>query len=197
MFSNLDLDDFINLGRIAGIVLFVIALLLPGVHMGAESYEGIACAGWTLYGTVAFFGSLFGPDGPNGFALFFMISGWIAPLVAVGMLIDSDKTKRVIAMALPGLMLAPWVVFAWHDSGWASVSIHPLIGHYVWTVGCLLIFTPSTLRCCEVISQSAGNASTDQIVKIEYRWRYTCRLRELWLRPLIRSAGAHLARHQI
>jgi hypothetical protein len=43
-------------------------------------------------------------------------------------------------MVLPFLLIAPWIVFAWSDD--AGVQIRPIIGHYIWTAGCLLIFTP-------------------------------------------------------
>jgi len=143
MFSNLDSDDYAKLGRIAGIVLFAVAFVLPAVHEGPNDYDGFACAAWSISGGISFFGSFFGPDGPNGFGFFFMLSGLIAPLVAAAIFIPSDKFKRLLAKTIPFLLVAPWIVFGWRDSGgWGTVTLQPLIGHYVWTAGCLLIFTP-------------------------------------------------------
>ena len=142
MFSNLDSDDFASMGRIAGIALFAIAFLLPGVGEGPNCYYGWACAAWTLSGTASFIASIFGPDGPGGGGFFFMVSGWITPLVLFGIFINSDKVKRGVAKALPILLVVHWIVFGWPDSGWGATGIHPRVGHYIWTVGCLLIFTP-------------------------------------------------------
>jgi hypothetical protein len=142
MFTDFDSDDFAKLGRLTGIALFVIALLLPAVGDGVNMYRGWACAAWTLYGTLSFVGSVFGPDGPNGFIFFFMISGWISPLVAIGIFIDSDQLRRIFARITPFLLVVPWIVFAWPQTGWGRMDLHPRIGHYVWTAGCLLVFTP-------------------------------------------------------
>ena len=142
MFSDLNSDDFAKLGKIAGIALFLIAFFLPGVHEGPNDYSGLACAAWTLSGTASFIASVFGPDGPNGFLFFFMVSGWISPLAIVGVFIRSEKARRVIAKTILLLLAGPWIVFAWPQSGWGAVEIHPAFGHYVWTAGCLLIFTP-------------------------------------------------------
>jgi hypothetical protein len=143
MFSDLDSDDYAKLGRIAGIVLFAVAFVLPAVHEGPNDYDGFFCAAWSISGGIGFFASLFGPDGPSGLGFFFMLSGLIAPLVAAGLFIPSDKFKRLLAKTIPFLLVAPWIVFGWPDTGgWGTVTLHPLIGHYVWTAGCLLIFTP-------------------------------------------------------
>jgi hypothetical protein len=142
MFSDLDSDDFAKLGKIAGAGLFAISFFLPGVHVGPNYDSGLTCATWTLSGTASFIASVFGPDGPNGFLFFFMVSGWISPLAIVGVFIRSEKARRVIAKAILLFLAVPWIVFAWPQSGWGAVEIHPAFGHYVWTAGCLLIFTP-------------------------------------------------------
>ena len=110
MFSDLDSDDFARLGKIAGAGLFAISFFLPGVHVGPNYDSGLTCATWTLSGTASFIASVFGPDGPNGFLFFFMVSGWISPLAIVGVFIRSEKARRVIAKAscfwpCPGLFL--------------------------------------------------------------------------------------------
>jgi hypothetical protein len=158
MFENLDRDDVANLAKIIGIIFFIVSFFLPAVTTGyaqspadywitSNAYYGLACAAWTLSGTVGFIVSLFGTDGPNGAAFFYMISGWMAPLVIVfGIFLDSNKAKRIVAKVLPPLLVAPWLFFAWPVSGWGAAPFRPLIGHYVWAVGCLLIFTPQYAR---------------------------------------------------
>jgi hypothetical protein len=152
MFSDMDSDDFANLGKLAGTALFAISLFLPSVHAGPTNYWGFICAAWTLFGTYGFFVN---PDGLSWVSLFFMISGWITPLVALGIFIHSDKVKSMVALVLPVLMLAPWIFFAWPESGWGAVGIRPSIGHYLWTVGCLLVFTPQYLKALAVMRRGA------------------------------------------
>jgi len=154
MLSNLDRDDLARLGKFAGIVLFLASFALPGVTTGyamsradylftSNAHYGVACAAWTLYGTAGLIGSLFGSTPPDAGGFFFAVSGWITPLVAVfGIFIDSKKAKRRVAKALPFLLVAPLLFFASPESGWGPGPFRPLIGHYVWTLGCLLIFTP-------------------------------------------------------
>jgi len=159
MFSDLDSDDFAKLGRIAGVALFTIAFFLPGVHAGPNDDIGFVCAAWTLSGTASFIASVFGPDGPNGFIFFFMVSGWISPLAIVGIFIGSEKAKRALAKSVPILLFAPWIVFAWPQSGWGTVEIHPAFGHYIWTAGCLLIFTPEYVA---ILLRRKANTETEQ-----------------------------------
>ncbi len=138
--SNLNSHDFAKLCRIAGIALFVIAFLLPGVRERADSYPGWFCALETLYWTATFVAMLFHHERSLGFSFYMMISGWISPLVLFGLIAWSGRIKRSVAMILPFLLIAPWIVFAWPDDG--GGQIRPSIGHYIWTAGCLLIFTP-------------------------------------------------------
>lgn len=142
MFSDMDSDDYARLGKILGIVLFVVAFFLPAVHEGPNDYDGFACAAWSISGGIGFFGSIFSQDKSDGLGFFFMLSGLIAPLVTLGIFIPSQRFKRLLAICIPLLLVAPWIVFAWPESGWGAVTLRPLIGHYVWTAGCLLIFTP-------------------------------------------------------
>jgi len=118
MFSDLDRDDVFKLIRIFGIVFFVLSFFLPAVTTGyavspadyfiaSDAYHGWACAAWTLYGTVMFIGSLIGHDRQDGSAFFFMVSGWITPLVIVfGVFLGSIRAKRRAAKALTFLLIA-------------------------------------------------------------------------------------------
>jgi hypothetical protein len=155
MFEDLDRDDVANLAKIVGIIVFIVSFFLPAVTMGyaqspadylitSDAYPGWACAAWTLSGTAGFIANLFGPDRVIGGMFFYVISGWITPLVIIFALFpDHNKAKRIVAKVLPFLMVVPLLFFASAiNSGWGPNSLRPLIGHYVWTVGCLLIFTP-------------------------------------------------------
>jgi hypothetical protein len=173
MFNDLDSNDFAKLARLVGIVLFVASFFLPAVtdHYAMsradyltvnDAYHGWACVGLTLYGTVGLIGSFFGPNRLEGTFLFFVISGWITPLVIVfGIFLGSNKAKRRVAKILPLLLIAPWPVFAAPNTGWGPGPFRPLIGHYVWTLGCLLIFTPQYAKMLSVTSKEGDEASDE------------------------------------
>jgi hypothetical protein len=170
MFENLDRDDAANLAKIVGIIFFIVSFFLPAVASGyahspsdyliaSDAYHGWACAAWTLYGTVMFIGSLIGHDRQDGSAFFFMVSGWITPLVIVfGIFLGGIRAKRRAAKALAFLLIAPWLFFAIPESGWGPGPFRPLIGHYVWTLGCLLTFTPQYAWMLSVTSKESDEA---------------------------------------
>src|SRR5271166_4823265 len=122
MFSDLDRNDFANLAKVVGIILFVASFFLPAVAttyahsptdylITKDAYPGWYCAAMTLLLEVR----LFATDPSNGAAadFFFVVSGWITPLVFVfAMFPDRNKAKRIIAKALPLLLVAPLLFFA-------------------------------------------------------------------------------------
>jgi hypothetical protein len=138
--SNPKSNHFAKVCRIAGIVLFVVAFLLPAVREGANSYPGWFCAVETLYWTATFVAMLYHHERSLGPSFYMMISGWISPLVLLGLIPWTGRIRRSVTMVLPFLLIAPWIVFAW--PGQSGFQIRPTIGHYIWTAGCLLIFTP-------------------------------------------------------
>lgn len=168
MFESLDPDDVANLAKIIGIIFFIVSFFLPAVttgyaHSPAEhlitnnANKGWECAALTLFGTVR----LFVPDRSDEAAtFFFVVSGWITPLVIVFAIFpDRNKVKRIVATALPFLLVAPLLFFASATkSGWGPDPFRPLIGHYVWTVGCLLIFTPQYARMLGATSKKGDEA---------------------------------------
>jgi hypothetical protein len=139
MFSNLESYHIAKLGRIAGIAMFVIAFLLPGVRAGADNYPGWFCAWETLCWTANFVATLSHHERSAGFDFVMMVSGWITPLVLLGLIAWVGRARRAVAKILPFFLLAPWIVFALPQD---KFQIRPSIGHYIWTAGCLLIFTP-------------------------------------------------------
>ena len=157
MFSDMDSNDLAKLGRLVGIILFVASFFLSAVTnshaqspadypVTSNAMKGWECAAMTLESTVW----LFFRNSSDGAAAdyFFWVSGWITPLVIVfAFFPDRNKAKRIVASALPFLLAAPLLFFASATkSSWGPIPFRPLIGHYVWTVGCLLIFTPQYAR---------------------------------------------------
>jgi hypothetical protein len=112
-----------------------------------------------LWGSIAFIASLFNPSGQNGINFFFVVSGWITPLVVVfGVVVDNITAKRRFARVLPFLTVFPFLFFANPESGWDAQALRPLVGHYVWSLGCLLIFTPQYARMLGVTSKEGDEA---------------------------------------
>jgi hypothetical protein len=138
MFTNLGSHCFARIGWIAGMALFAVAFLLPSVRDGATHYPGWVCAWETLCWTVSFFATVRDKQ-LEWWSFYMMVSGWISPLVLFGLIAWSGRIKRGIAKVLPFLLLAPWAVFALSNG---ADPIRPSIGHYIWTAGCLLIFSP-------------------------------------------------------
>jgi hypothetical protein len=171
MFSDMDSNDFAKLGRLVGIVLFVASFFLPAVTSGyaisrvdylfaSDAYHGWACAAMTLFGSLGLIASLFGSSRPDAAAdFFFVVSGWITPLVFVFAFFPvSNTAKRIVATTLPFLLVVPLLFFASPESGWGPGPFRPLIGHYVWTVGCLLIFTPQYAGMLGATSKEGSEA---------------------------------------
>lgn len=168
MFEDLDRDDVANLAKIVGIIVFIVSFFLPAVttgyvhspadhHMTNNVTKGWECAEFTLFGTV----ELFARDPSSGWVdVFYMVSGWISPLVLIFAIFpDRSNAKRMVAKALPFLLVVPLLFFASATTErWSPGPFRPLIGHYVWTVGCLLIFTPQYARMLGLISRESNEA---------------------------------------
>jgi len=153
MFSNLDRDDFANIGKVVGIALFVIAFLFPAVHEGSSEYRGFECAYITA--TTALGMILSRGGSPSSaeqlFDLAIIVSGAISPLIVMSFFFRSPGVRRVFAIAVFVLMIAPCIVFGMsrEQSGFgSSEAIRPLIGHYFWMIGGVLIFAPELVGIC-------------------------------------------------
>jgi hypothetical protein len=128
-----------NLG-LTGFVLFILSFALPAITttagMRLMHLYGWYCAMWTAFSSYVFVVDL-----RHGFveaAFLEMVSGWISPLVIAGIVIRSTRFKQVLAVVVPLLMIAPWMIFS-ADGGQEA---RPLLGHYVWMLGCILVFAP-------------------------------------------------------
>jgi hypothetical protein len=136
-----------NLAKLAGILLFVTAFFLPAVRPGRQQapMRGYECALMTvedLGETVMHPLSLFMPGDASGaeFNLCTALSGIISPLVILSFVVFPPRLRRAIAITVLVLMLAPWALFAMPEEG--TGRIVPLIGHYLWMIGGIVIFTP-------------------------------------------------------
>jgi hypothetical protein len=68
-----------------------------------------------------------------------MVSGWISPLVLAYLIPSlfrwSPRFTRTLSIAIPVLMIAPFIAFS-------IERIVPVWGHFVWLAGTLLVVTP-------------------------------------------------------
>jgi hypothetical protein len=132
----------ISVGRILGLCVFVIAFFLPACRAGSyDNFKGWECAQQTLGAFLALFGKP-NPEMPFYIALLVALSGLINPII---LLIFSFSLwqrfvlpRRILAMAVLACMAATWTFFVlW--------KLTPLIGHYLWIAGALVILAPDAI----------------------------------------------------
>jgi hypothetical protein len=133
----------VRIVRLAGLVLFVAAFFLPAVRNGGDAGAGSSpILGWvcaTFAGAAS--ASIVHPvsawQGKDlAGALCLMLSGWVNPLVLIYLPFSFWSRfvviRRVLAAAIVICFVATWVFFA-------KAPMVPLIGHFLWVGGALLI----------------------------------------------------------
>lgn len=127
--------------RITGLCLFIAAFFLPACKtggVGLVQLKGWECAWYALALPVA---HLFQPDPDNSrFELLLLsLSGFLnLAVVAHFSSIFFQKARPLrtaLTIAIPACMLATWIYFALED-------LAPVLGHYLWIAGALLIVAP-------------------------------------------------------
>ncbi|MFI5349627.1 MAG: hypothetical protein ACHQ2Z_08795 [Elusimicrobiota bacterium] len=119
-------------------ILFAAAFLMPavkdstpGVAM-SSTYEGWWCAQFTL-------ASAFGGIPISWMSPLIVLSGAVNPFVALYIAMGARPglrlARRAVAAAVLAGLAAAWVVLAF-------THMTPLVGHYLWVTGALLIVSP-------------------------------------------------------
>jgi hypothetical protein len=129
--------------RVAGLSIFVLAFFLPAVSVGAADaatvFPGWKCASIALSEMVGLFNKT---EHPSVIVLLAVFSGWINPLVALVVLSSFFSKLRIVRRILGVLivlcMAATWTFFAMQ-------KVQPLIGHWLWIAGALLILAPDAM----------------------------------------------------
>jgi hypothetical protein len=130
--------------RIAGIVLFVVAFFLPAVRPGgtdtgpgSSPMVGWSCALIAAASTGGIFhleAAWQGKDAAGAICL--ILSGWVNPLVifylAFSIWPRFVLIRRVLAVAILVCFVATWVYLF-------KAPMVPLIGHFLWVAGALMI----------------------------------------------------------
>jgi hypothetical protein len=121
--------------QIVGLCIFVAAFFLPAVRdagpvtSSSNIFKGWECAKIAVSGT-------FQLDTYESAGFLIVMSGWINPLIVLYLGFSFAprfaRTRRVVAIAILVCMVATWIVFA----VWQLI---PMIGHFLWIAGALLI----------------------------------------------------------
>jgi hypothetical protein len=141
--------------RLVGIAAFVVAFVLPAAN-GAESGPGSGpYIGWTC-AVVAISASAGIPhlftasamhdkDSLGGLCL--ILSGWISPLLLLYLLFCIWKKlvhiRQTLAAAILVCIVATWIFFA-------KAPMFPLVGHFLWISGILIILSPEVVRLIRI-----------------------------------------------
>jgi hypothetical protein len=128
---------------LAGIALFAAAFFLPAVRSpgtgaGSRPMVGWMCALVAASATGGIFrasaATIQGKDVPGIVCL--ILSGWVNPLVVFYLIASIWRRlvtiRRVLAAAILTCIAASWIFFF-------KAPMIPLIGHYLWAAGALVI----------------------------------------------------------
>jgi hypothetical protein len=140
--------------RIMGILLLFAAFFLPACEMsGLGSLRGYECAVDAFYVTYSF---MTHPEPDGRFGQFLIVlSGWVNPLLLLYLLSTSwKKVARIrgpLALATLLFLGVACIVVAGNRTfmgfPWSlGFPLTPLVGHYFWVAGILLILSSDWVR---------------------------------------------------
>jgi hypothetical protein len=130
--------------RVIGLGIFVLAFFLPAVSAGgtgaaATVFPGWKCASIALSEMAGLFNKT---EPPSLVVLLAVFSGWINPLIVLVILSSFFSKLRVVRRVMGVLivlcMAATWLFFV-------KQKVEPLIGHWLWIAGALLILAPDAM----------------------------------------------------
>jgi hypothetical protein len=133
--------------RLVGLSIFVLAFFLAAVRLGAAGdptasvFSGWKCASLALNETVALFGNSV-KGAPPMAACLMAASGWLNPLIGIDLLLSLWRgalvVRRIVGVLVLVCMAATWIFFV-------EEKLSPLLGHFLWIAGALLIPLPDVL----------------------------------------------------
>ncbi len=123
--------------RILGLAIFILAFFEAAVTREGQSYAGWKCAS---VATSFAENLLTKPGGSHEpFEYLVAMSGLINPLIVLTILASPMRALRILrqvfAVVVVVCMIATWVLFA-------QQHIAPLIGHFLWIAGAVLVIVP-------------------------------------------------------
>ncbi|MGD0894351.1 MAG: hypothetical protein ABR923_22755 [Terracidiphilus sp.] len=141
--------------RLVGFIAFALAFLLPAVQLAGRAdgpgtgpfvLPGWMCTAVATGATAGLFhASASAWQGKDAAGVAFLImSGWVNPLVVIYLVFTIWRRvvviRRILATAILICIAAAWAFFA--ESWKTNSPMHPLIGHYVWIAGILVMLSP-------------------------------------------------------
>jgi len=160
-----------RLARIIGLCLFAVAFFLPAVKDSDRgiSYGGWYCAAITLAQSMPWANR--GID-LNGFVrgIPFLIDGWVNPLVIIYLAFvalhlanvefrGSKRVRRVVIYSALICVIDCWVVMAVCD-------LVPLVGHFLWIGGILLMITPEFFDLSTMHLRSSAPRALEAMIRV-------------------------------
>ncbi len=133
--------------RLLGLSILVWAFFLPAVRSGSAAdpsaavFPGWKCASVALNLSLTLFGKAV-KGAPPVTACLAAMSGWINPLIAVVLVLSLWRkalwVRRMVGVLVVLCIAATWIFFV-------KESLTPLVGHFLWIAGALLIVLPDAL----------------------------------------------------
>jgi hypothetical protein len=130
--------------RLVGFLMAAVAFALPAVKgagggPGSDPYSGWLCAVTAATATGGLLRSGLSPGNDAFGSLCLVLSGWVNPLVVIYLLFLFGArfagARRVTAAAILVCLIATWIFLA-------IAPMIPLVGHFLWVGGILLILVP-------------------------------------------------------
>ncbi|MGD0547207.1 MAG: hypothetical protein ABR991_05200 [Terracidiphilus sp.] len=124
------------IARILGLCIYVWAFFLPAVRQHAgngndapDVFKGYICAGVTLINSLK-------PEFWHSQNYLAILSGWVNPLIALYLIFlvfpKFRWPRRIVAGLIVLFILGTWIFFYLYP-------LAPLLGHFLWIAGILLI----------------------------------------------------------
>jgi len=140
------------IARLVGLCIYVWAFFLPAVREVAapggdapEMLKGSRCAWITLVNTM-------NPEMWHSKYFLAVFSGWINPLLVLYLIFLLFPIflwpRRIVAVIIMAFMIGTWVFFA-------KYPLVPLVGHFLWIGGILLILSGELFSRREADSAAA------------------------------------------
>jgi hypothetical protein len=146
--SKTETQPAVRLLQIAGVVLFIVSFFLPALPYNPPlaALRGYECAMWALSGAVDDLRQW----SPNGLLLIMSdLINLLVPFYLVLSFIDGKEKLRTRIMFLTfACMIATWIWFA-------RVGTFPLIGHFAWIAGALLILLPQWMADRKFVAETS------------------------------------------
>lgn len=132
--------------RLIGLGIFVLAFFQLAVRSGAPGPDAVVFPGWkcasiALTQMMGVFNKSVAWPPPLAVALV-IVSGWINPLIGLDLLISVFSKLRIVRRIL-GVV----IVLCMGETWWffSLQKVTPLIGHWMWIGGALLILLPEAM----------------------------------------------------